>query len=281
MHDVYDFDKLTQLLNNLYIITGQKFTLKSRDFNDVTTGHPQCEFCKLIQNTIDGYEKCLKCNSAALERTKQLNQPYTYRCHCGLIETAIPIANGKAILAYLMFGQVLDNTSIDKQWSVTKRLCSWYNDTEALKQSFYKLSCLSDAELKAYTDVLAACASYIWLQNYVRQSELSDTERLIEYIDSCYKQKHRLKDIAHELGMSKTKLCETARRAGITINGEITSRRIEDAKKLITNSTQSIATIADSVGISDYSYFSRLFKTYTGMSPSDYRKNTMSIYTNH
>ncbi len=274
MHNVYDFDRLTKILNNLYIITGQKFTLKSVDFEDVTAGHPQCDFCKLIQNTASGYQMCIKCNANALEKSRQINAPYTYRCHCGLIETAIPITNGKTILGYLMFGQVLGNTSIDNQWNITKHLCSWHKSKDDLKSAFYKLTCLSDAELKAYTDVLAACASYIWLHNYVQTSELTDAERIINYIDKFYKQKSTLKDIARTLGMSKTKLCETARLSGITINSEITSRRIEEAKKLISTTNQHIAAIADTVGINDYSYFSRQFKRKVGLSPSEYRKST-------
>lgn len=276
MHSVYDFDKLKQLLNNLYIITGRKFTLKSSEFDDVMTGHSQCEFCTLIQNKEDGYQKCLDCNKTALQHTQAINKPYMFRCHCGLVEVAIPIMNGNTLLAFLMFGQVLDNSPIDQQWKVTKRLCSWHNDVGRLKEAFYKLHCLNEKELSAYTDVLAACASYIWLQDYVQQSELTDSEKVVKYIDSHYDKKLSLNGIAHALGMSKTKLCETARHSGFSINAEITTRRMEAAKKLIATTDRPIYAIADTVGIGDYSYFSRLFKEYSGLTPNQYRKISKS-----
>lgn len=276
MQSVYDFDKLKRLLDNLYLITGRKFTLKSSEFDDVMTGHAQSAFCTLIQDTADGYKKCLDCNRIALEHTRISNQPYMFRCHCGLIETAIPIMDGKTLLAYLMYGQVLDDSPIDAQWAITKRLCAWHRNLTGLKEAFFQLQCLHQEELAAYTDVLAACASYIWLQDYVHQSELTDAEKLRGYIDLHYAERLSLRGIAHALGMSKTRLCETARNAGITVNAEITARRMETAKKLLAATDRPVYTIADAVGISDYSYFSRRFKAHTGETPNQYRRRVIS-----
>lgn len=276
MQSVYDFDKLKRLLGNLYLITGRKFTLKSSEFDDVMTGHAQSAFCTMIQDTAEGYKKCLDCERAALQHTRISNRPYMFRCHCGLIETAIPITNGKTLLAYLMYGQVLDDSPMNAQWAVTKRLCAWHHDLESLKEVFYQLQRLNKEELDAYTDVLAACAAYIWLQDYVHENELTDEERLLGYIDRHYAEKLSLKSIAHALGMSKTKLCETAQRAGITVNTEITARRMETAKKLLAATDRPIYSIADAVGIGDYSYFSRLFRAYSGVTPNQFRKASPS-----
>ena len=49
--------------------------------------------------------------------------------------------------------------------------------------------------------------------------------------------------------------------------------RIEVAKKLLCNGTETINTIATAVGISDAKYFSRIFKKYVGKSPTQFRKS--------
>lgn len=49
-------------------------------------------------------------------------------------------------------------------------------------------------------------------------------------------------------------------------------RRMERAKTLLQSGTESIATICDQVGINNPSYFSHLFKEYTGKLPSEYKK---------
>lgn len=47
--------------------------------------------------------------------------------------------------------------------------------------------------------------------------------------------------------------------------------RVEEAKRLLTDTWLRIYDIADKVGLRDYKYFSHLFKTYTGCSPREYR----------
>ena len=59
---------------------------------------------------------------------------------------------------------------------------------------------------------------------------------------------------------------------GMTFKKYLMQRRMEKAKKLLESENRSIAEICDAVGISNPSYFSHLFKQYTGKLPSEYRK---------
>ena len=51
----------------------------------------------------------------------------------------------------------------------------------------------------------------------------------------------------------------------------ITGKRMEKAKEIIRNADISMAEVAFMVGYDDYTYFSKVFKKMTGMSPRDYR----------
>ena len=44
------------------------------------------------------------------------------------------------------------------------------------------------------------------------------------------------------------------------------------AKSLLLQNDLPISAVADAVGISDYNYFSRVFRSVTGMTPRDFRK---------
>ena len=59
---------------------------------------------------------------------------------------------------------------------------------------------------------------------------------------------------------------------GITPNKAINSIRIENAKKMLITSDLSINKIADLVGFNTPSYFNKVFREYTGMTPASYRK---------
>ena len=47
--------------------------------------------------------------------------------------------------------------------------------------------------------------------------------------------------------------------------------RIEESKRLLTTSNYSIVDIAIAVGFEDQSYFSKVFKKYTGITPKQFR----------
>ena len=200
MTSIYDFDKLAKLLNSLYLLTGRKITLKDSDFNNVITSNTACEFCRLIQSTPFGYEKCLACDTEALAYAKRQNKAYLYRCHAGLMEAAVPVMEKGRLLAYLMYGQVLDESPLEEQWARIKRQCAWHEDLPALRVAFYRLDQLEQKTLQAYADVLSVCASYIWLHEYVKQSEPTESQMIASYIDKNYTRPLTLGVISTELG---------------------------------------------------------------------------------
>ncbi len=59
---------------------------------------------------------------------------------------------------------------------------------------------------------------------------------------------------------------------GRSVGAWITIVRIQRAKRLLSQTNLPIIDIADRVGLEDQSYFSRLFKKETGMTPSDFRR---------
>lgn len=59
---------------------------------------------------------------------------------------------------------------------------------------------------------------------------------------------------------------------GRTAKEWITEKRISLAKRLLSNSTDSVKQIAHTVGFGDEYYFMRVFKQETGMTPKNYRK---------
>ena len=52
----------------------------------------------------------------------------------------------------------------------------------------------------------------------------------------------------------------------------IAQRRVDAAKILLSHSSAPISAVAEAVGISDYNYFSKVFRSFTGMTPSMFRK---------
>jgi AraC-like DNA-binding protein len=77
--------------------------------------------------------------------------------------------------------------------------------------------------------------------------------------------------------MSKRTLARRLEAQGTTTIQEISRMRRARAEQQLRETGQSIARIASSVGYSDPAVFSRAFKRWTGLAPSQYRKNSRTI----
>ncbi len=79
--------------------------------------------------------------------------------------------------------------------------------------------------------------------------------------------------ICRELGISRASLFNKMKAiTGAGTKEYITRIRLEKAKSLIENTDLSIAEISDMTGFASQSYFSTAFKNFTGMTPSQYKK---------
>ena len=72
--------------------------------------------------------------------------------------------------------------------------------------------------------------------------------------------------------MSKTKICNIVASQGNTIQAMIQERRIHQAKKLLQSTQLPISEVAGGVGLSNYSYFTKVFGDVVGCTPSEYRR---------
>lgn len=60
---------------------------------------------------------------------------------------------------------------------------------------------------------------------------------------------------------------------GKTVTELITNRVLLEAKRLLINPKKSINQVADDLGFENYSYFTKLFKKQTGLTPSEFRNS--------
>ena len=61
------------------------------------------------------------------------------------------------------------------------------------------------------------------------------------------------------------------KKTGMSVTEYITDSRMKLAADLLRNTDKSISFISSAIGSTDDAYFSRSFKKYSGMTPSEYR----------
>jgi AraC family transcriptional regulator, transcriptional activator of pobA len=102
---------------------------------------------------------------------------------------------------------------------------------------------------------------------------LSITNRFKELIFSNIKTLHQVTDYAALLNISPNHLNKTVK----SVTQKSPTRWIDEAivleaKVLLSQSDLSVSEVAGEVGVEDPSYFTRLFRKYEGITPSDFRK---------
>lgn len=275
MNIVFDHERLLQLITSLYTLTGIRANIFDLNGKDICLSDNHAPFCALINGCAEGHARCEACDARMVREHGTDLRPFSYRCHAGIYETIMPIHEGSTPVAYLVFGQLLNDDPYEAQWSETEKTLSWYEgDLMELKNAFWQFHRYSNEELTAYTDILDALTSFIQVKEMIQTSSLTDIQKLELYLDEHFTEKLSLDRISSDLGIGRTKLCLLAKKlsGGESLSPLIAQRRVAAAKKLLLQSSEPISSIAEAVGISDYNYFTKVFRSVTGVTPSTFRK---------
>ncbi len=96
----------------------------------------------------------------------------------------------------------------------------------------------------------------------------------IEYINQHYSQKIILDDVATQVFLNRSYLSQLFKKEmDVSFGDYLEKIRINNAKRLIRDSTKSMSEVAESVGFSNQNYFTKVFKKVTGVSPLKYKRH--------
>lgn len=112
----------------------------------------------------------------------------------------------------------------------------------------------------------------------IRESSRGETlpDKIKAYITEHYSENISRQELADLLFVNSDYLSRIFNKeTGMPIPDYITQVRIEEAKRLL-HTDATVSDIAIRVGIDNYSYFSTVFKKYTGMTPMEYRRGNGS-----
>lgn len=133
-----------------------------------------------------------------------------------------------------------------------------------------------------YEDVNKLFIHHIFLtiNRYIKEGKqtknetISDIERAVHYFNENYNKPISIEQYAGEHLMSVNWFIHSFKEVmKVPPMQYIVSLRIAAAKGYLENSNKNVNEISNIVGYDNSLYFSRLFKKYTGLSPSEYKKS--------
>ncbi len=105
------------------------------------------------------------------------------------------------------------------------------------------------------------------------QAALTAMQDAVVYIESHLHDKLQVSDLAKRASMSETAFRVAFKAAvGDAPNQHILNLRLEKAKEMLANETVSLADVAAALTFYDTAFFCKIFKKYTGVTPTQYRQ---------
>lgn len=84
---------------------------------------------------------------------------------------------------------------------------------------------------------------------------------------------HNLEELAAQAGITPTHFCRVFKKAtGVSPHQYVMRARLDRAQQMLEQSDTSMATIADALGFTSQSHFTRAFRQFAGETPSDFRR---------
>lgn len=138
---------------------------------------------------------------------------------------------------------------------------------------------LHEDNMKEIGDELIEFYCYI-LKERVKPSLSHETvNEVIQYINKNVEKQLIVEDIAKRFNVSTSHLSRIFREyTSVTLVEYITIRKIEEVQYYLRFSDQKIAEIAERFHFCNQSYFTRVFKKYTGLTPRRFRKDLDGNY---
>lgn len=268
-------EDLKKVFKDFYNLTHFMIVLFDSERNTLFS-YPQkmCDFCSTVRTNEKLAQKCIECDNKGFDECDKTRKPSIYKCHMSVVEAIAPIYSNEMNMGYLMFGQILQKDYVDVKKNAQE--VSLEYGIKLTDEMLSKMTIADDSYIESAVNMMTMCASYLYTNEIIRNNPDILIYQLKEYIKNHLESDLSTNALCKQFYISKTKLYKiSTKNFGMSISAYVRKQRIKRAKKLIRSTDDSIAKIAETVGIPDSNYFIRIFKKEENQTPLSYRKSAM------
>lgn len=178
--DVIDVQELQTLQDNWAKATDLAFVTVDCNGIPITEYSNFTPFCKKMRENEEFREKCHYCDACGGRKAKRIGKAYTYICHAGLIDFAIPIMINGQYVGAILSGQVTTKDFQDLR-QITKRSEGWQEDSE-LKKLYEQVTVTPVEKILAVAQTLCESYNYSVEKQYASKVDAELREKDLKLI---------------------------------------------------------------------------------------------------
>lgn len=222
-------------------------------------------FCDAVKLRTGGLRRCLRCKALATEKARRTGRAFGGYCINGVYEYCLPVLRGGSPMAVVFVG----NLATDPDRICRKTGLSPDDPLfETLERDLTPADCPRiGAIVASFLETLPEPAA--------RPPEAlsAAVAALKEYADAYYGQDLSLTALARLYHYNEKYLGRLFRQQmGLSFHAYLNARRLRQAAALLESTNRTVTDIAAAAGFNTVTYFNRQFRSYYGISPTEYRK---------
>ncbi len=278
---VLSLEHLKEFFKYFRKVTDLRITLLDENGNLIIPSQGKCGYCKIIAKT--RRKICRESDKTGLKKAAEIKSPYIYTCIAELIDIVIPLFYENTLVGAVITGQVTWNNSSPPNY---KNFFPVHNKKllEQLKEAYKKITRVDKKWLTNISNMLFHLLNYIInveMKNLIKLSFNQPIKnvrkklalRAKEYIDLNFTEDINLKKMSSMYNITPFYFSKLFHQhVKINFKEYLLKSRIKEAKKKLVYSNSNIIEIAFNIGFQDSNYFSYVFKKYTDLTPTQYRK---------
>ena len=240
----------------------------------------QNPICLLMRKDKEGLRRCSNCDRTHHSHAVRTGKTHLYTCHAGFLDIAVPIFVSGRLIATISSGQILLGPHSDSGFKYIRRRLKWWNIPNGkLREAYNSAPYLPRKQIKYVMRLLELfarqlCESAQKIRDLEAQMERPEVRRAREFVEQHLDDPSlHLNDAAKFAGLSHAHFSHVFHKvAGVNFNRYVQARRITEAKKLLSETDQTITDICFSCGFNSLTHFNRVFRLLERRSPRSHRK---------
>lgn len=258
---------LEELIEDFYQISGIRLDIVDSRFRTVLveSGGSLQEFCTLVHTSENCLKTCLASDKKAFLAAEKSGKTHVYTCPFGITEVMVPIRDGMKIEGYFF---VSFGTRENERANAARKACAAVGcPEEKCLAALRTMPQYNEKTLKANLDFVELLAQHIGGHHLLETAKPTTGELIKRCIDNADR-KITLAELGKTLHRSTVTLTQCFRKEfGMSIMDYVAERRLENACRMLAETTDTVEEVAFRCGYGSAEYFSRCFTKVYGIPP--------------